>query len=161
MSATASTAIARPKSADQPPVRRRTRAIAAAAIAVTAGFAGVSACAPASSNIVTLARQQEGRPYKYGGAGPYTFDCSGLVQYVYREAGRIEPRTAQQQYNASRHISVSQAQPGDLVFWGAPRGVYHVGIYVGGGQMIDAAHTGTLVRQERIWPGASYGRPIH
>jgi cell wall-associated NlpC family hydrolase len=84
-----------------------------------------------------------------------------LVQYVFRLTGRSEPRTAQQQYNASWHIAGSQARPGDLVFWGAPRGVYHVGIYVGGGQMIDAAHTGTRVRQERVWAGASFGRPIH
>ena len=135
------------------------RRIVAAVMAAGAVVGVASACAPAGPNVVAIAASQEGKPYQWGGAGPYSFDCSGLVQYVFGRAGRYEPRTAQEQYNASRHLAAFQAQPGDLVFYGAPYGVYHVGIYVGGGQMIDAAHTGTNVRQESVWPGAAFGRP--
>ncbi len=137
----------------------RGKIVIAALVGASVAFGGASGCAPTvTGDVVTLAAHQEGKPYGYGAAGPNSFDCSGLVQYVYRQAGRSEPRTAQQQYNASRHLSVLQAGRGDLVFWGAPFRVYHVGIYLGNGQMIDAAHTGTRVRQERVWPGASYGR---
>ena len=139
----------------------RGKVVIAALLAASVAFGGASACAPrVSGDVVRLAAQQEGKPYVYGAAGPSSFDCSGLVQYVFRQAGRLEPRTAQQQYIASRHLSVLQAGRGDLVFWGAPFSVYHVGIYLGNGQMIDAAHTGTRVRQERVWPGASYGRLV-
>jgi cell wall-associated NlpC family hydrolase len=55
------------------------------------------------------------------------------------------PRTAQAQYNATQHIPISALQPGDLVFYGSAGGIYHVGIYVGGGQMIHAPHSGTVV----------------
>jgi cell wall-associated NlpC family hydrolase len=150
---------ARARTPVQPRPRHRGKAIVAAVLGASAAFGVVSGCVPAPrGDVVALAANQEGKPYVYGAAGPNAFDCSGLVQYVFRQAGRAEPRTALQQYNASTHISVLQAGRGDLVFYGAPR-VYHVGIYVGGGQMIDAAHTGTRVRQEHVWPGAAYGHP--
>ncbi len=141
---------------------RLARTIAAAALAATVGVGGVAGCTatPSSTDIVTLATQQLGKPYQYGAAGPTAFDCSGLVQYVFKQAGRTLPRTAQQQYDASLPITVLQAGKGDLVFYGAPRAVYHVGIYVGDGQMIDAAHIGTMVRQEKVWAGAAYGQPL-
>jgi cell wall-associated NlpC family hydrolase len=68
-----------------------------------------------------------------------------LTSWAWRAAGVSLPRTAQAQYNATRHIPVSALMPGDLVFYGSPGGIYHVGIYVGGGQMIHAPHSGTVV----------------
>jgi cell wall-associated NlpC family hydrolase len=131
-------------------------------LAATSAVAVAAGCAPVAkhtSDVALLASQQMGKPYLWGAIGPNAFDCSGLVQYVFGRAGRVEPRTAQQQYNASRHLTPQQVVRGDLVFYGAPGAVYHVGIYVGAGQMIDAAHIGTRVRQEKVWPGAAYGRP--
>ena len=140
--------------------RGRAKTLGTAVVGTIVAVAVFSGCtARHTGDVVTLAAAQEGKPYQWGGAGPSAFDCSGLVQFVFRQAGRTEPRTAQEQYDASIHLAAVQAQRGDLVFYGAPRGVYHVGIYVGGGQMIDAAHTGTKVRQEHVWPGATYGRP--
>lgn len=153
---------ARYRHGGHPRARSRGRTIVAAALGASAAFGVVTGCAtPRTTDVVTLATHEEGKPYKWGAVGPSSFDCSGLVQYVFREAGREEPRTAQQQYDATLHISATQAQRGDLVFFGAPKAVFHVGIYVGGGQMIDAAHTGTNVRQEHVWPKAAYGRPLH
>ncbi len=138
------------------------RTLVATMLAAAAAFGTVSGCTGlhAGKDVVSLAAAEEGKPYVWAAAGPNSFDCSGLVQYVFREAGRSMPRVAQSQYNATFHIPASRAVRGDLVFWGAPYGVYHVGIYVGGGQMIDAAHTGTNVRQEAVWPGASFGHPL-
>jgi len=141
---------------------RRWRSVTAAALTAGVAYGVATGCTapPLTTDVVTLAAAQEGKPYVYGAAGPNSFDCSGLVQYVFRQAGRTMPRTAQQQYDATWHIYPGQAHRGDLVFWGAPTAVYHVGIYIGNNQMIAAPHTGTNVRQETVWSGASYGRPL-
>lgn len=95
------------------------------------------------------AKRQLGKPYHYGGSGPDSFDCSGLTAWAWRAGGRSLPHSAAGQYSATMHIPISQLQPGDLVFYGSPP--HHVGIYVGGGQMINALHSGTVVRYESIY----------
>ncbi|MCI4129565.1 lysozyme family protein [Bacillus paralicheniformis] len=88
----------------------------------------------------------EGRPYVWGGSNPKTgFDCSGLVQWSYSKAGISLPRTAQEQYSATKRISEKQAKPGDLVFFGgtyAGKAITHVGIYVGDGKMFNSNDSG-------------------
>jgi cell wall-associated NlpC family hydrolase len=94
-----------------------------------------------------------GVTYVWGGESPQTgFDCSGLVQYVYREVGISLPRVAQDQYDAGPAVPPGTAvEPGDLVFFGSgPDAVEHVGMYVGDGLMVDAPHTGSVVRFDRI-----------
>ncbi len=100
---------------------------------------------------LTFAAEQLGTPYVWGGTGNGGFDCSGLVQASYRAAGLTLPRVAQSQFDAGPAVPVgSTILPGDLVFFGSgPAGVEHVGLYVGGGEMIDAPHTGALVRLDR------------
>ena len=97
---------------------------------------------------VRLAAAQRGKPYRWAAAGPSSFDCSGLVQYVYRHLGVSLPRTTTAQYNAGIHIARSQMQPGDLIF---VDGLGHVGIYAGFGFMWHAPHTGDHVRLSLIW----------
>ena len=108
---------------------------------------GGSTVAPPSSGaasaVVSYAYQFIGRPYVFGATGPDSFDCSGFTSYVYRNAvGREITRTTYSQINQGRPVSRDQLQPGDLVF---TNGVGHVGIYVGGGQMIHAARPGVGV----------------
>ena len=94
-------------------------------------------------SVMDEALKYEGYPYVFGGDNPSTsFDCSGLTQWSYRKAGINLPRTAQQQYDATESIPLSEAKPGDLVFfhstYNAGTYVTHVGIYLGNNQMYQA-----------------------
>ncbi len=100
------------------------------------------------ASAVRLAAAQRGKPYRWGAAGPSSFDCSGLVQYVYRRLGVSVPRTTYAQYAATLHIPRSQLRVGDLIF---VDGLSHVGIYAGFGFIWHAPHTGARVRLSLIW----------
>lgn len=108
---------------------------------------------------VAHARGAIGKPYVWGATGPDGYDCSGLTQAAWRAAGVALPRTTYTQINAGRRVARSQLQPGDLVFFYS--GISHVGLYVGGGQMIHAPRTGTTVRLAPIdqMPFAGATRP--
>ena len=97
-----------------------------------------------ASVAVRTAYAQLGDPYVYGAGGPNAFDCSGLTSYAWRAAGVSLPHSSRAQYGSGRHVSRSALQPGDLVFFYSP--ISHVGIYIGGGKMIDAPYPGTSVR---------------
>ena len=92
-----------------------------------------------------IALQYVGVPYVWGGASPSGFDCSGLIMYVYARLGISLPHYTVSQWNATEPISMSQLQPGDLIFFD---NLGHEGMYIGGGQMVDAPHTGAYVRVE-------------
>jgi len=99
--------------------------------------------------------------YRSGGTGPNAFDCSGLVQYVYRHFGRYIPRTAESQYRYFHRESRYQARPGDLVFFGKPD-VYHVGIFEGGSTMVAAATPIEGIRYQKIYSNdAGFGTITH
>lgn len=106
---------------------------------------------PASSSkvdtAIAFAKAQLGDPYKWGAAGPNSWDCSGLTMKAYGAAGVNIPHYGGAQYTSTRHVSVSNIQRGDLLFWskGSARSIYHVAIYLGGGQMIHAPRTGRNV----------------
>jgi peptidoglycan DL-endopeptidase CwlO len=109
--------------------------------------------APAQSGAAGVAlewaQRELGKPYVYGGAGPDSFDCSGLIMYIFGQAGVSLPHSAAGQWDDTTRISYAEARPGDLVFFYQP--VDHVGIYVGNGEMIDAPHTGADVEYDPIW----------
>ncbi|MER5729909.1 C40 family peptidase [Streptomyces sp. NPDC002138] len=111
------------------------------------------AASPYGPRAVEIAASKRGAPYAYGATGPKIFDCSGLTLYAFREAGRTLPRTAEQQYESTRHISRSQRTPGDLVFFPSGATMSHVGIYAGDDSIWHAPRPGTRVRLERIWSG--------
>jgi cell wall-associated NlpC family hydrolase len=94
---------------------------------------------------VSTAEAQIGKPYVYGAAGPDSFDCSGLTMYAWRAGGVSLPHSSQSQYSGSTHIPISQIQPGDLLFYYSD--IHHVAMYVGGGMMVEAPHTGADVRE--------------
>ncbi|MDB0441032.1 C40 family peptidase [Clostridioides difficile] len=103
--------------------------------------------------VLNLAYSKQGCPYVWGAEGPNTFDCSGFTQYVYRNAvGKKIPRTSKAQSNYGQTVSKANLQPGDLVFFttNGSGSVSHVGIYVGGGNMIHSPSTGKTVRVTSI-----------
>jgi hypothetical protein len=108
---------------------------------------------------LTWAFGELGKPYVWAATGPNTFDCSGLTQFVWRQAGVAIPRVAAAQDSWSIPVPLSQLIPGDLVFFGRTD-VHHVGIYIGDGLMINAPHTGDVVRVSSIWWSdlAGFGR---
>ncbi len=87
---------------------------------------------------------QLGKPYVWGAAGPRSFDCSGLTMYAWAAAGVSLPHSSRMQFSSGRHVARANLQAGDLVFFGSP--IYHVGMYVGNGEMIHAPTTGDHVR---------------
>ena len=100
---------------------------------------------------VAYARAQLGKPYQWGAAGPDSFDCSGLTMRAWEAGGVSLAHYAAAQYANTAHVAIANLQPGDLVFFGSD--LHHVGLYVGGGQMIDAPSTGSFVRTDTIyWP---------
>jgi cell wall-associated NlpC family hydrolase len=110
---------------------------------------------PAAGAAVSYALAQLGTPYLWAGDEPGGFDCSGLAQAAYHAAGIELPRTAQEQYDAGPPVPASQPlEPGDLVFFGTDTNtVEHVGIVVNPTEMVDAPHTGAVVRVESYrWP---------
>jgi cell wall-associated NlpC family hydrolase len=107
-----------------------------------------------ASAAIAYARSQLGRPYCYAGSGPACFDCSGLTMRAWGAAGVSMPHYSGAQYSMFPHVPLNAMQPGDLVFWG-PGGSEHVGLYIGGGQMIAAPHTGDVVKIQAV-----FGSPV-
>jgi peptidoglycan DL-endopeptidase CwlO len=148
---------------------------AAAAVADTSGGSGGSGSSSSSggggggtvvdpggaghSAVVSTAQRYLGVPYVWGGASPSGFDCSGLAMYCYAQVGISLSHGATDQQRASHPVPLNALLPGDLVFFGSASYSHHVGIYVGGGQMIDAPHTGAVVRYDSIggaWIGGRF-----
>lgn len=111
--------------------------------------------ASVADKAIAFARAQLGDPYVWGATGPDSWDCSGLTQAAYRAAGVTLPRTTGEQVNVGSRVSESNLQPGDLIFFYSDHS--HVGIYIGGGEMIHAPHTGTVVKIAPITEMPFYG----
>ena len=102
------------------------------------------------SPAIDLAQQHLGVPYVWGGESPSGFDCSGLIQYVYKQLGVSLPRVSADQARAGQRVAgLAEAVPGDLVAFGDP--VDHIGIYAGNGMMVVAPKTGDVVKVQEIY----------
>jgi cell wall-associated NlpC family hydrolase len=108
---------------------------------------------PEATNVETHALRaaltQTGKPYLWGAAGPDSFDCSGLIVWAYAQEGISLPHYTGSLWNDGQHISRDNLEPGDLIFFDAD--ISHVGIYLGNGVMVDAPHSGSVVRVEAVW----------
>lgn len=137
------------------------------AIQAQAAHPLVNPTAPAgnkAASVVAATKQYLGTPYVWGGESPKGFDCSGLLQYVWKQAGVNIPRTTYQQFQSGRVVPKGQLQPGDAVFFtgsdpqnGLPG---HVGMYIGNGKFIEAPHTGAKVQISNLagYPGYAGAR---
>jgi len=121
--------------------------VLAACTPFQAGLPGGGTPADRGQAVLEVAESRIGAPYRYGGAGPDAFDCSGLVAYAHRQAGVAVPRTAAQQFAAATPVERRDLRPGDLVFFRlSGREVSHVGIYAGGNRFVHAPQSGGEVR---------------
>jgi cell wall-associated NlpC family hydrolase len=110
---------------------------------------GATAPDAAGERAVALAKQHLGTPYVWGGEAPGGFDCSGLMQWAYKQVGVDLPRVSTQQAKAGREVSAAEARPGDLVFF--ERGtVDHIGMYAGAGQWVVAPKSGDVVKLQDV-----------
>ncbi|MEV7675077.1 C40 family peptidase [Streptomyces sp. NPDC088752] len=107
-------------------------ALGTATLSLSLGTASPAEAATLKQAALNVAAAQKGDPYRWGATGPNAFDCSGLVKYSYGKAGKSLARTAQAQYNNSRHIAWTSRQRGDLVAIGTSSGnIVHIGLYAG------------------------------
>ncbi|MGW1255023.1 NlpC/P60 family protein [Streptomyces sp. NPDC002513] len=123
----------------------------------TAGSSGSTAAdssyATQAAKALAYARAQIGKPYVWGATGPGSYDCSGLTQAAWKAAGVTLPRTTYAQVNVGTTVSLSDAQPGDLIFFYDD--ISHVGLYIGDGMMIHAPKPGAYVREESVYYGGA------
>ena len=118
-------------------------AAAAPVASVAAPSTPVRAATPAAQTVVNTAMAQLGKSYTWGGAGPSSFDCSGLALFAYRTVGVSLPHSAAMQSTMGTPVSRSSLQPGDLVFF---YGTGHVGLYIGNDQVVHAPTFGDVVK---------------
>ncbi|MCO1575896.1 bifunctional lytic transglycosylase/C40 family peptidase [Crossiella sp. SN42] len=130
----------------------------------TASCTEIQAPSPSAEAAIRFACRQLGQPYVWGGDGPSEggFDCSGLTRAAYASAGISLPRTAHTQFHAGPRVAASQSLlPGDLIFYGNPQTkINHVGLYLGGGKMINAPHAGAVVRIDPVGNYTGASRPV-
>jgi cell wall-associated NlpC family hydrolase len=146
--------------------RLREQAAAAARLAAQQSWGGVvpppvDPNAPGHPEIVSIAQRYFGVPYVWGGASPGGFDCSGLTMYCYAQIGVSLYHGATMQQRQSTPVALSDLRPGDLVFFGNSSYSHHVAIFAGGGSVIEAPHTGDVVRYGSLggrdaWIGGRY-----
>ncbi|MFB7370391.1 C40 family peptidase [Streptomyces sp. NPDC056222] len=136
----------------------RTQARTSLSASSSSSDSGSSSSADSSSQVATgsaaaivaFARAQIGDAYISGGTGPNSWDCSGLVQAAYRQAGVDLPRISSSQSSMGTSVSLSNLQPGDILYWGSRSGSYHVAIYVGGGKYVGAQNPSTGVVERSL-----------
>lgn len=119
-----------------------------------------SGSASGAEAAIDFATAQLGKPYEWGADGPSTYDCSGLVMRAWQQGGVWLPHYSVAQYTQSQPVALSDLRRGDLVFFASGsdyRSIYHVGLYIGGGQMIEAPYTGENVRISSIWRSSLFG----
>ena len=105
----------------------------------------VVAAKSAGHKAASIALRQVGIPYRYGGTTPSGFDCSGLVQYSYSQAGKIVPRTTGQLWSALQPVATSEMKPGDVLFFRIEGKMSHVGLYLGDSEFVHAPSSGRTV----------------
>ncbi len=115
--------------------------------------AAVVAATDTASRAARFALRQEGAPYRYGGASPAGFDCSGLVHYAFGLAGKAVPRTTADLHRRATPVQRSALETGDLVFFNIDGKVSHVGIYLDRGRFVHAPRTGRTVSVESLESG--------
>lgn len=131
----------------------------------TSTAATQTASAPASGSVATVIsflKAQLGDAYVMGASGPNAWDCSSLVQAAFKQVGVDLPRVSQDQSMVGTDIPLSQIQQGDILYWGGKGSAYHVGVYLGNGQYLDAANPskGVVIQDLSGYPASGAVRVL-
>lgn len=135
-----------------------------AAVALSPAPQASAATTSRVARATDIALHQVGDPYRYGAAGPGSFDCSGLLYYSFRRAGISMPRTASAQAARARHIPRSHLRRGDLMFFTSGGRVYHAAIFLrwihGRAQLLHSPRTGERVSRTMVWTNSWFGATL-
>ncbi len=145
----------------------RTELTSASTPASTATSAQAPAAAPAPAGgsvatVIAFLKAQVGDAYVMGATGPNAWDCSSLVQAAFKQAGVDLPRVSQDQSMVGTDVSLSNLAVGDILYWGGKGSAYHVGVYIGGGQYLDAANPskGVVIQDLSGYPASGAVRVL-
>ncbi|MCD7444413.1 C40 family peptidase [Streptomyces lincolnensis] len=137
------------KAAAERATRDAERTSLSASASVSASTSTSTATGSAAA-IVNFVKAQVGDSYVSGGTGPNSWDCSGLVQAAFSQIGVDLPRVSQDQSTAGTQVSLSNLQPGDILYWGSAGSAYHVAVYVGDGMFVGAQNPSTGVAEKPL-----------
>lgn len=144
---------------------RATRSAGRTTLTTASTAASSNVAAPASGSVATVIgflKAQVGDAYVMGASGPDAWDCSSLVQAAFKQVGVDLPRVSQDQSVAGTPVSLSNVQVGDILYWGGAGSAYHVGVYIGGGQYLDAANPskGVVIQDLSGYPASGAVRVL-
>ncbi|MEU2585829.1 C40 family peptidase [Streptomyces avermitilis] len=129
---------------------RTTLSASASASTGTSASTSTSTATGSAAAVIAFVKAQIGDAYVSGGTGPNSWDCSGLVQAAFKQVGVSLPRVSQDQSTAGTQVSLSNLQPGDILYWGGAGSAYHVGVYVGDGMFVGAQNPSTGVVEKPL-----------
>ncbi len=137
---------------------RASRSAARITLAASASTGTASASTSTSTStatgsaaaIISFVKAQVGKAYVSGATGPSAYDCSGLVQTAFKQVGVSLPRVSQDQSTAGTQVSLSNLQPGDILYWGGAGSAYHVAVYVGDGMFVGAQNPSSGVVEKPL-----------
>ncbi|MET8804907.1 C40 family peptidase [Streptomyces sp. NPDC004546] len=129
---------------------RASRSTERAPLAAPAQSSSTSTATGSAAAVIAFARAQIGDAYVLGAAGPNSWDCSSLMQAAFKQAGISLPRVSQDQSTAGTPVSLSNLQPGDILYWGSAGSAYHVALYVGDGKFVGAENPSTGIAEKPL-----------
>jgi cell wall-associated NlpC family hydrolase len=118
--------------------------------ASTSASSGSSTATGSVATVIAFVKAQIGKSYVMGASGPSAYDCSGLVQAAFKQIGVSLPRVSESQSTAGTQVSLSNLQPGDILYWGGAGSAYHVAVYVGGGMFVGAQNPSTGIVEKPL-----------
>ncbi|WP_079189255.1 C40 family peptidase [Streptomyces kebangsaanensis] len=133
------------KAAAERASRTTERTVLATPASTSTVTTSTSTATGSAAAVVSFVKAQVGKAYVSGATGPSAYDCSGLVQTAFKQVGISLPRVSQNQSTAGTQVSLSNLQPGDILYWGGAGSAYHVGVYVGNGMFVGAQNSSTGV----------------
>ncbi|MGW7409635.1 C40 family peptidase [Streptomyces sp. NPDC054833] len=129
---------------------RASRTAERTTLSATSTNSSTSTATGSAAAVVSFVKAQIGKSYVLGATGPSAYDCSGLVQAAFKQVGISLPRVSQSQSTAGTQVSLSNLQPGDILYWGGAGSAYHVAVYVGDGMFVGAQNPSTGIVEKPL-----------